>query len=78
MSRARVLAEKRVPADMPPLLSVHRRLLVDSAACRLGRGSLLHDRNEVCLALRATAAAFEESPLLDQKRHMVDIALNLR
>jgi hypothetical protein len=60
------------------LLHARQRLLVSSNAGRLGRGSLFRDRNEVCLALRATAAAFEHSPLLDQQRHMVDIALNVR
>jgi hypothetical protein len=39
---------------------------------------LFHYRNEVCLTLGATAAAVELGALLDRKRHMVDVAVNLR
>jgi hypothetical protein len=44
----------------------------------LDRAASIHDRNEVCLTLRATAAALELCSLLDRKRHMVDIAVHLR
>jgi hypothetical protein len=44
----------------------------------LDRACSIHDRNEVCLTLRATAAALELRSLLDRKRHMVDIAAHLR
>ena len=49
-----------------------------SNACRLGPGSLLHDRKEICLALRTTAATIELGSLFDRKRHMMYIAVNLR
>jgi hypothetical protein len=34
-----------------------------SHACMLDRAASIHDRNEVCLTLRATAAALELCPL---------------
>ena len=48
------------------------------SGCRLGRGSMFHDCNEVCLALRATTATLKVGSLLDRKRHVVDVAVNLR
>jgi hypothetical protein len=48
------------------------------AACRLRRTSCIHDCLKVCLALRATAATLELGSLLDRKRHMMDVAVNLR
>ena len=47
-------------------------------ARRLPCASSLHDRHQVIRALCATAAAFEVGPLFDGKRHMVDVAVNLR
>src|SRR5262249_35831976 len=46
--------------------------------CSLDRTSSLHDRDEVVRALRAAAAALEVCSLLDCKRHMVDVAVNLQ
>jgi hypothetical protein len=52
--------------------------LVAAFARRLGRGSLIQDRNQVRLALGATAAAFKMGALFDREGHMVDITINLR
>src|SRR5262249_796742 len=50
-----------------------------SRTCRWDRtSSSLDNRNEVSLALRTTTAAIELGSHLDRKRHMVDIAFNLR
>jgi len=36
------------------------------------------DRDQICLAAGAAAATLEMGPLLDRKRHVVDVAVNLR
>ena len=40
----------------------------------LGRPASLHDRKEVSLASRTTAAAIKLSSLFNRKRHVVDVA----
>ncbi|HJY83886.1 MAG TPA: hypothetical protein VKK81_22710, partial [Candidatus Binatia bacterium] len=45
---------------------------------RLGCTSCVHDSKEIRLAPRTTAAALKLGSLLDCKRHMVDITLDLR
>ena len=49
-----------------------------SSVSRLDSSSSLDYRKKVCLALRAPAAALEVSALLNRKRHVVDVPVNLR
>ena len=49
-----------------------------SNVCRWGCTSCVYDSKEIRLAPRTTAAALKMSTLLDRKRHVVDVAFNLR
>jgi hypothetical protein len=44
----------------------------------LGRTPSINNCLEVCLALRTTAATLELRSLFDRKRHMMDVAVDLR
>jgi len=53
-------------------------LVFYSSTCGLGTRSLLDDRKEIWFALRTTAATLELGSLLDRKRHVMYVAINLR
>jgi hypothetical protein len=55
-----------------------RRLAICSTARRLDRTSSIDNRNEISLVLCTTAAALELGSLLDRKRHMMDVPVDLR
>ena|SRR5215831_6540084 len=67
-----VMSIERV--TLVPVLPIYSR----SSACSLPRTSSPHDGEEVFRALRAAAAAFKVGPLLDRKRHMTYVTVNLR
>ena len=50
----------------------------NSITCGLGARSLLHDRKEIRLTLRTTAATLELGSLFDSERHVMYVAINLR
>jgi len=62
--------------DMLVIAAAYARL--HSNFRSLGRPASLHDRKEVSLASRTTAAAIKLSSLFNRKRHVVDVAFNPR